>query len=288
MGQLFNLLKSSVWLLLLGGLAVQSAGAQSARYPGADDAWTGASYRALVERIETAGLPLPTLSNAATKPIFERMVDVDNIPLRMGLNRDLTVTIRFQRLDSALQPLRKLVVLYSNETKKGMPYAKELASLMVYEAKVTAALLDVSEAYLSTHTSDKRYQVHVDYLEQVRRDARQIYSGLVQAMSETRIHSKSEILKMIGATVAALPSYQPILTSQDRMDLVQKLTQQISATTDQELKTALARLRDAIQHRRDRTQDDRPTTTVALGSWPTRPASFYRDACTDLRPPRPA
>src|SRR5262245_64124210 len=84
------------------------------RYPPDDEAWDGTSYRALVERVETQGLPLPTLSNAATKAVFERMVDIDNIPLRMGLNRDLTVTIRFQRLDSALPAIHKLVVLYSN------------------------------------------------------------------------------------------------------------------------------------------------------------------------------
>ena len=90
-------------------------------------------------------MALPTLADAATKPVFERMVNADNIPLRMGLNRDLSVTIRFQRLDSALPAIYKLVVLYSNETQKGKPYAPELARLMVYEFKVSAALLDLSE-----------------------------------------------------------------------------------------------------------------------------------------------
>jgi hypothetical protein len=195
-------------------------------------------------------LPLPTLSDAATKPVFERMVNVDNIPLRMGLNRDLSVTIRFQRLDSALDPIHKLVVLYLNETQKGKPYASELARLMVYESKVSAALLDLSEPYLATLTSDKRYQVHVAYLDQVRSGARQFYSGLVQGMTETRLYSKSDILRMIGGALAALPSYHPILNEQDRQDLTQKLTQQISITTDQQLKTALTELRDTIEHRR--------------------------------------
>jgi hypothetical protein len=250
MGQLFRILKSSVWLLLWAGLAVQSANAQSAHYPPADDAWDGTSYRALVQRVKDKGLPLPTLSDAATKPVFERMVNVDNIPLRMGLNRDLSVTIRFQRLDSALDPIHKLVVLYLNETQKGKPYASELARLMVYESKVSAALLDLSEPYLATLTSDKRYQVHVAYLDQVRSGARQFYSGLVQGMTETRLYSKSDILRMIGGALAALPSYHPILNEQDRQDLTQKLTQQISITTDQQLKTALTELRDTIEHRR--------------------------------------
>ena len=256
MEQRFKVLKSSVWLLLWGGLAVQSADAQGGRYPPADEAWDGTSYRAVVERVETAGLPLPTLSNPATKPVFERMVNVDNIPLRMGLNRNLSVTIRFQRLDSALQPIHKLVILYSNETQKGKPYATELARLMVYESKVSAALLDLSEPYLSTLAKDKRYQIHVAYLDQVKSDARQLYSNLVQGMTETRLYSKSSILEMIEGALDGLPSYQPIFTNEDRRDHVRRLTQQISITTDQELKKALTQLREAIEHRQIRTQNE--------------------------------
>lgn len=250
MGHLFKIIKSSVWLLVWGGLAVQSANAQSAQYPPADEPWDGASYRALIQRFEDKGLALPTLSDAATKPVFERMVSVDNIPLHMGLNRDLSITIRFQRLDSALPAIHKLVVLYSKEMKKGKPCAEEIASLMVYESKVSAALLDVSDAYLATLTNDKRYQLHVDYLDKVRSDARQFYSGLVAGMGETSTYSKSDILRMIKGALAALPSHHPIITDQVRQDLVQKLTQQISKATDPEMKTALTDLRDTLQHRR--------------------------------------
>src|SRR3954469_7783972 len=199
MGHLFKLLKASVWLLLWGGLVVQSANAQGDSYPPADEAWDGTSYRALVGGVETKRLPLPTLSNEATKLVFERIVNLDNIPLRMGLNRELSTTIRFQRLDSALDPIHKLVVLYLNEAKKGKPYATELARLMVYETKVSAALLDLSEPYLATLSNDKRYQVHVAYLDQVKGAARQLYSDLVQGMTDTRLYSKSDILRMIGA-----------------------------------------------------------------------------------------
>src|SRR5262245_31516884 len=168
MGHLFKQLKPSVWLLLWGGLVVQSASAQSSSYRPADEPWDGASYRALVERVETKRLQLPTLSNEATKLVFERMVNVDNIPLRMGLNRELSSTIRFQRLDGALDPIHKLVVLYLNETKKVKPYATVHARLKVYETKVSAALLNLSEPYLSTLSTDKRYQVHVAYHDQMK------------------------------------------------------------------------------------------------------------------------
>ena len=255
MGHLFKILMSSVWLLLWASLTIQSANAQTVNapnelYPPADEPWDGTSYRALVERVKDRGLALPTLSDEATKPVFERMVNLDNIPLRMGLNRSLAITLRFQRLNNALDPIHKLVILYLDETKKGKPYAKELARLMVYEAKVAAALLEVSDPYLLTLANDKRYQVHVDYLEKLKGVARQFYASLVQGMTETNVHSKSDILQFISAALAALPAYHPVLTDQDRQDITKKLTQQISKTTDPQMKKALTELHDTIKNRR--------------------------------------
>jgi hypothetical protein len=75
----------------------------------------------------------------------------------------------------------------------------------------------------------------------------------VQGITETRRYSKSDILAMIESALDGLPSYLPIFTSQDRLDLVRRLRQQISTTTDQGLKTALSQLRDAIEHGQIRT-----------------------------------
>lgn len=252
MAQLFKLLNSSAWLLLWAVLAVQSASAQK-HYPAIEDAWDGTDYRALLQRFENDGLALPTLADKATKPVFERMVNADNIPLRMGLNKELSATIRFQKLDSALDPIHKLAVIYSDETKKGKPYAAELARLMIYESKVSGAMLEVIDPLLATLANDKRYKARVAEMDRVKGAARQLYADLVQRMSETSLHSKGDIMKMIAGAMEGLPAYQPILSDQDRQGLVQKLSQQISTTTDQQLKTSLTELRDAIEHRRVRT-----------------------------------
>ena len=116
-----------------------------------------------------------------------------------------------------------------------------------------AALLELSEPYLATLAEQNRHQVHVAYLDQVKNGARQLYADLVQGMTETRLYSRSDILEMIEGAHAAMAAHDPLLTAQDRRDLVQKLTQQVSVTTDQGLKAALTELRDAIQHRRLRT-----------------------------------
>ena len=250
MGQLLKILTSPAWLLLCV-VAVQSASAQN-RYPAIEEAWDGTDYRAVVQRVQKDGLALPTLADAATKPVFERMVDADNIPLRMGLNTKLSATIRFQRLDSALDPIHKLVILYSNEMQKGKPYSAELARLMIYESKVSGALLELSEPVLAGLVNDKRYKNHVENHNLIKNNARELYSWMVKGMTEPNVYSKPDILKMVKGAIEGLPAYLPIFTDQDRQGLTQQLTQQISATTDQELKTALTELRDAIEHRRVR------------------------------------
>ncbi len=249
MENLLKTLMSSAWLLVIAVLAVVPAHAQK-RYPSIEEAWDGTDYRAVIQRVENDGLELPTLADASTKPVFERMVRMDNIPLRVGLNSKLSATIRFQKLTSALQPVHKLVALYSSEMQKGKPCAAELAQLMLYEAKIAGAVLDLSETYLASLAGDKRYQVHVDDVAQIRGAALQLYGALVQRMAETSVHPKPELLSMIKGALEGLRSYDAIITDPHRQDLVQKLSRQISATTDAELKTALGELRDAIKNRR--------------------------------------
>ena len=249
MGQLIKILTCSA-CLLLWALAAPSTHSQTATYPPADEAWDGTSYRALVQRVEDNGLALPTLADVATKPVFERIVNADNIPLRMGLNKGISVTIRFQRLDSALDPIHKLGIHYAKATQNGKPYAPELARLLVYEAKVYAALLDLADPYLATRADDKRYQVHVAYIDQVKTGARQFYATLVENAVAPQRHSKADALSMIAGALTTLPSYHKILTDEDRQELTQKLSQQASATTDQQLKSALTELRDTIKHKR--------------------------------------
>lgn len=252
MGQLFKILTLSGWLLFSVVLAVQSANAQK-RYPSADDAWDATDYRAMVQRVESDGLELPTLSGSEeTKLVFERMVHSDNIPLRMGLNEELTITVRYQKLKPLLKPLHQLIAFYSNEAQNGNPHATELARLMVYESKAAGALLDLGEPFLATFPKDDRYQTYVDLLNQMKSEAREVYSGLVKSMGQTKLYSKSDILVMIQGAESALPSYHPIFSDQDRQALTQALAQQISATADQELKTALTELHDAIKHGRIR------------------------------------
>lgn len=254
MAQLLTSLMISAALLLGMLPAAEARKGPPKEYPAFEEAWDGTDYRALIERFEDVGLALPTLSDAATKPIFERMVAADNIPLRVGLNKELAVTLRFQKLDSALDPIHKLQVIYTNEMQKGKPYAPELARLMVYEAKVSGAMLNLSEGVLAgLDTGHKRYQARVAELEKMKDDARQLYLDLVQRLSETSVYAKPDIMKMAAGALDELPAYHPVLTSEDRLSLTQKLTQQISATSDQELKKTLSELHDAIKHRRVRT-----------------------------------
>jgi hypothetical protein len=252
MRHIFKALTSSVWLLLCVILASQAANAQK-RYPPFEEAWDATDYRAMVERVEGNGLELPTLSGEATKPVFERMVAADNIPLLMGQNEELAITVRYQKLKPLLKPLHQLVIFYSNEAKNGKPYATELARLRVYETKAAGALLELGDPFLATLKMDPRYKTHVMLMDEMKSGARDVYAELVTSMAETSLYSKSDILVMIEGALNAIPSYHPVFTDGDRQDLTKALSQQISAASDQELKTNLTELHDAIQHGRIRT-----------------------------------
>lgn len=251
MRHLFRTLSSPVWLLLCLILAGQAANAQK-RYPAFEDAWDATDYRAVVQRIEENGLELPTLSGEDTKPVFERMVAADNIPLLMGQNEDLAITVRYQKLRPLLKPLHQLIIFYSNEAKNGKPYATELARLRVYETKAAGALLELGDPFLATLKMDPRYKTHVALMDEMKSGARDLYAGLVTSMAETSLYSKSDILVMIEGALSAIPSYHPVFTDENRQNLTKTLSQQISATSDQELKTALTELHDAIKHGRIR------------------------------------
>src|SRR5262249_19733922 len=153
--------------------------------------------------------------------------------LRIGLNQKLSTTIRFQKLDGALPAVHALVIHYLGEAQKGKPYATELARLRVYEARMSAALLDLTEPFLATLPKDRWYQARTAELEKLKSGARQLYSDLVQGIGDTSLYSKASILEMIEGALDGLPSYHPIFTGEDRRALVQRLTQQISTTTDQ-------------------------------------------------------
>ncbi|NJM35561.1 MAG: hypothetical protein HC850_13645 [Rhodomicrobium sp.] len=249
MGKPFRILTSIALLFLCAVLAAHPAGAQK-RYPPIEEAWDATDYRALVQRIENDGLDLPTLSSGSTKPVFERMVHSDNIPLRMGLNKDLAITIRYQRLEPLLQPLHKLIAIYAKEAEKGKPYATELARLKVYASKAGSALLEIIDPFLATLPKDRRYPAIAAEFDKTKNKVRDIYSELVESMAETKRYSKSDILAMAGGAINALPAYQTILADPDRQKLMKSLSQQIAAAGDPQVKTVLTELRDAIEHKR--------------------------------------
>jgi hypothetical protein len=119
---------------------------------------------------------------------------------------------------------------------------------MVYESKAAGALLELGEPFLATFPKDARYQTHVALVDQMKNGARELYSGLVNSMAETSLYSQSDIVVMVKGALNALPSYHPIFTDQDRQNLTGTLEKQISETSDQQLKTELTALRDAIKH----------------------------------------
>lgn len=239
--------------LLLCFFAALTPASAEKRYPAFEDPWDATDYRALVQRIENNGLELPTLSNGETKPVFERMVDPNNIPQRMGKNKNLDITIRFQRLDPLLKPLQQLIVFYSVEIEKGKPYAKELTKIKICTLNASAAWLDILDPFVESLPKNKSYNAVVEDLNKAKINARELYLDVLKSVAMTNIYSKAEALEMTKSALDALPPYLSILTDEDKVGFVRMLSQQISTTNDPHLKTALTELRDAIKHGRIKT-----------------------------------
>src|SRR5262245_50215251 len=91
-------------------LAVQPALAQKPVYPATDRAWSSADYRDLNELIKSGKAPLPALADPVGRPVFERMVNLQN--LEIGRTKSLPIGTRLQEVLGMVDGIRMLLVAY--------------------------------------------------------------------------------------------------------------------------------------------------------------------------------
>lgn len=237
-----------IWTLL-AGLALQPAYGQdrgASPYPPADRPWNSADYRALMDMVRSGQAPLPTLADPSGKAVFERMVNVENTALWMARKQELSAGVRMQEMAATLESVNALLMAYLSEAQKGKPYDREMAKLMIYVFTLTGMSIGVADEFMATMPKDDRYETRMAGLRQMQQGSRTVLAGMVQSIAETRFYSKASTLELVGSVVTHLPSFQRILTDQDRQDHLRRIGQQLGMTTDREVKSALMAMRDAI------------------------------------------
>jgi hypothetical protein len=231
-------------VILPAFVAVPAAFAQTPAVPALDRAWGAAEYRDLNELIKSGKAPLPTLTDPATRPVFERVVNLRN--LDVAANKSLPVGARLQEMLGVLDGTRTLLVAYVTQAQAGKPHERELAKMQVFMLAVATASLNVANEFLPTIPKDDRYQTRMAGFEQMRQGFRTMVGGVVQSVAETTFYSKESTIELVQGIIAYLPSMQQVLSDQDRQDYAKRIGDQLAATTDPDLKAALGRLQAAL------------------------------------------
>ena len=236
-----------IWTLL-AALALQPAYGQNrgSGYPPADRPWNSTDYRGLMDIVRSGQAPLPTLADPSGKPVFERMISVQNTALWAARKQEMSAGVRLQEIAATLEAVNALLMAYLSEAQKGKPYDREMAKLMVYVFTLTGTSIGVADEFIATMPKDAKYETRMAGLRQMQQGHRTVLAGMVQSIAETQFYSKASTLDMVGSVVTHLPSFQRILTDQDRQDHLRRIGQQLGMTTDREVKSALMAMRDAI------------------------------------------
>jgi hypothetical protein len=245
----FKAVRGLLAALLLAALAAQPAAAQKldgAPWPPVDRAWGSSEYRQFVESVKSGRLPLPLLTNPTSKPVFERIVSDENIAHVLPWNKHIPATVRLQEVMGTLGATEMLLALYLDETRKGQPHERELAKLMVQMISLAGNAIVLADEGMTTTPGDSSFSTREYGLQVMRQSVRTIFAGVIQSISETHFFSKASTLEMARGVVTYLPSFQSTLTDADRQDHQRRIGQQIDATKDAEIKTALSQMRTAI------------------------------------------
>jgi hypothetical protein len=245
----FKAVRGLLAALLLAALAAQPAAAQKpadAPWPPADRPWGSADYRNLVDSVKSGRLPLPLLASPTSKPVFERIVRDQNVAHNLLRNKDMAATVRLQEVMATISATEVLLSLYLNEAQKGKPHERELAKLMIHMISLAGNSIGLADETMTTMPRDSKFGAREEGLRIMRQGARTIFAGIIQSISETGFFSKASTLEMARGVVIYLPSFQSTLTDADRQDHQRRIGQQIDATKDAEIKTALSQMRMAI------------------------------------------
>jgi hypothetical protein len=244
--------KAVRWLLatlFLAALVPQPAAAQKqadAPWPPADRPWASADYRNLVDSVNSGRLQLPLLASPTGKPVFERIVSDQNVAHNLLRNKDVAATARLQEVMATFDSTKVLLTLYLHEAQKGKPHERELAKLMVQMISLAGNGIGLADEIMATMPRDSKFAVREEGLRNMRQGARNIFAGIIQSISETEFYSKPSTLEMARGVVTYLPSFQSTLTDADRQEHQRRIDQQIDATRDAEIKTALSQMRKAF------------------------------------------
>jgi hypothetical protein len=213
-------------------------------YPATDHAWSGTDYQDFNTAVDAKKVPLPLLSDPVGRPVFERIVSLEN--LDVGRDNSLPLLTRLQRVVALTEGVRKVLVAYITEANNGKPRERELARLQVYMLAQAAIELRLAQEFIPTLAKDNTYETRMAGFAKMKGGMRTEVSGIIQSTGETTFYSKESLLGIIEGLTTYLPGLQPALTDESRAESAHQVEHELDATTDPDIKSALQRLQAAL------------------------------------------
>lgn len=212
-----------------------------------DRPWAADDYKQLDKLIGAGQFPLPTLSDPASKAVFERMVSYENTAFTVVKDESVTADRRLLAVTETMSGVRLLLARYLSELQKGVKHEREMAKLLIYILDLGGLAHGLTEETLKLFKKDSAYQTRLDGLKQARLGLSQMYSGVVLSFTDRTVYSKTSRLEMIEALRKNTPKYGVALDSMTRLKALGTTILMLSRTNDPEEKEALIALRAAIK-----------------------------------------
>lgn len=224
------------------------AQAQSA-YPPTNRPWNPGDYRALQASIKSGKAKLPSLSDPATKAVFERMIAKDNTPLHVISIKGVPMAgAQILEISGVSDTLKSLIEVYAQQAPQSESVATDVAKLQLYMFKLMDAAAARSDAIKRGLPRDGNYEQQLTRLQQAWRTfGQEILNRNIYALfAGTKVYSKKAAIEMVQALMKRSATILKVLNDQDRAGLAETVRVQSKVIKDDDVKAAFARLQTAF------------------------------------------
>lgn len=196
-----------------------------AGFPSHDQTWNGADYATAFKMIKSGEVPLPRLDEMSGERVLERMTNVGN--LISIKNPDHTFDERMMSLLQFRLTTNLILTMYAAEAKQGSDVASEIAMLIAFSLRVSAASSDFLEEQIRLAPQNKTREIRGNAA-RLTNSYFTTFSGVVASLGETDFYSESDLTVLLTAAEETLPALSIWFEEEQKKILLSKLADQRS------------------------------------------------------------
>ncbi|WP_445323789.1 hypothetical protein [Pseudomonas sp. EL_65y_Pfl2_R95] len=188
--------------------------------------WSSNQYRQLVEALkkvnQSQAHAMPRRSGEFTGPIYQRMVNVQNLHAQLNIYRPLES--RQNEARESLFQLKELMALYFDLKAAKQPYAAEALGLMSYSLNQQTVLFTLTtEFWMTLSPNEQSNPVRLKGLAQTKAAAALLTQSALDYLSFTQQFGPTELAVYSAELSKALPRLFVHLSDEARRKLLQRI-----------------------------------------------------------------